>query len=137
MRVFFDASAFAKRYIEEQGSEQVLQWCDRSTELALSVVVVPELISAFCRLRREGKVSPAQYSLLKKQLLTDISDALIVDTSHPVLKQAVRALEGHVLRGMDAIHVGAAVECRAQTFITSDRRQAGAARAMGLEVVLV
>ena len=137
MRVFFDASAFAKRYIEEQGSEQVLQWCDRSTELALSVVVVPELISAFCRLRREGKVSPAQYSLLKKQLLTDISDALIVDTSHPVLKQAVRALEGHVLRGMDAIHVGAAVECRAQTFITSDRRQAGAARALGLEVVLV
>ena len=59
MRVFFDASAFAKRYVEEQGSEQVLQWCDRSTELALSVVVVPELISAFCRLRREGKLGPA------------------------------------------------------------------------------
>lgn len=137
MRVFFDASAFAKRYVEEQGSEQVLQWCDRSTELALSVVVVPELISAFCRLRREGRVSPAQYALLKEQLLLDITDALIVDTSPPVLRHAVLALEGHVLRGMDAIHVGAAVECRAQAFVTSDRRQAGAAQAMGLEVVVV
>ena len=137
MRVFFDASAFAKRYVEEQGSEQVLQWCDRSTELALSVVVVPELISAFCRLRREGRVSPAQYALLKEQLLIDITDALIVDTTPAVLRHAVLALEGHVLRGMDAIHVGAAVECRARTFITSYRRQAGAAQAMGLEVVLV
>lgn len=137
MRVFFDASAFAKRYVEEQGSEQVLQWCDRSTELALSVVVVPELISAFCRLRREGRVSPAQYARLKEQLLLDITDALIVDTSPPVLRHAVLALEGHVLRGMDAIHVGAAVECRAQAFVTSDRRQASAAQAMGLEVVVV
>jgi uncharacterized protein len=137
MRVFFDASAFAKRYVEEQGSEQVLQWCDRSTELALSVVVVPELISAFCRLGREGRVSTAQYALLKEQLLLDITDALIVDTSPAVLQRAVLALESHVLRGMDAIHVGAAVECRAQRFITSDRRQAGAAQAMGLEVVLI
>ena len=133
MRVFFDASAFAKRYVQEHGSEQVLHWCDRSTELALSVVVVPELISAFCRLRREGKLSPTQYALLKKQLLADITDALIVDTSPAVLLQAVLALEGHVLRGMDAIHVGAAVECRAQAFITSDRRQASAAQAMGLD----
>lgn len=137
MRVFFDASAFAKRYVEETGSEQVLLWCDRSTELALSVVAVPELISAFCRLRREGKVSPAQYARLKTQLLTDITDALIVGTTPAVLRHAVLALEGHVLRGMDAIHIGAAIECRAQSFITSDRRQAGAARAMGLEVVLV
>ena len=44
MRVFFDASAFAKRYVQEQGSEQVLQWCEQSTELALSVVVVSVMV---------------------------------------------------------------------------------------------
>lgn len=137
MRVFFDSSAFAKRYIEEHGSEQVLAWCDRATELALSVVAVPELISAFCRLRREGKVSKPQYATLKKQLLQDIADALIVDTTPLVLRHAVLALESHVLRGMDAIHIGAAIECGAQAFITADKRQADAARAMGLEVVLV
>jgi len=137
MRVFFDASAFAKRYVEESGTEQVLQWCDRATELALSLVVLPELISAFCRLRREGKITRRQYTALKEQLLQDIVDALVVDTTPQVLSQAVRALESHTLRGMDAIHVGAAVECGAQAFITADRQQASAARAMGLEVVQV
>lgn len=137
MRVFFDASAFAKRYVEDSGSEEVLQWCDRATELALSVVVLPELISAFCRLRREGKITRRQYTALKEQLLQDIVDALVVDTTPQVLSQAVRALESHTLRGMDAIHVGAAVECGAQAFITADRQQASAARAMGLEVVQV
>ena len=137
MRVFFDASAFAKRYVEESGTEQVLQWCDRATELALSVVVLLELISAFCRLRREGKITRRQYTALKDRLLLDIVDALVVDTTPQVLNQAVRALESHTLRGMDAIHVGAAIECGAQAFVTADRQQASAARAMGLEVVQV
>ena len=104
MRVFFDPSAFAKRYLQEQGSEQVLQWCDEATELALSVVAVAELISAFCRLRREAKITAAQYTRLKRQLLADIGDALICDTTPAALGVAVRALESHVLRGMDAIH---------------------------------
>ena len=137
MRVFFDASAVAKRYVEESGSEEVRQWCDRDTELPLSVVVVPELISAFCRLRREGKITRRQYTALKEQLLLDIVDALVVDTTPQVLSQAVLALESHTLRGMGAIHVGAAVECGAHAFVTADRQQASAARAMGLEVVQV
>ena len=62
---------------------------------------------------------------------------LVVDTTPQVLSQAVRALESHALRGMDAIHVGAAIECGAQAFVTADRQQASAARAMGLEVVQV
>lgn len=137
MRVFFDPSAFAKRYLEERGSEQVLQWCDKATELALSVVAVPELIAAFCRLRREARITPTQYTQLKRQLLADIGDALICDTSAAALGHAVRALERHALRGMDAIHIGAAVDCGAQAFITADKQQAAAARFFGLQVVLV
>ena len=137
MRVFFDPSAFAKRYLQEQGSEQVLQWCDEATELALSVVAVAELISAFCRLRREAKITAAQYTRLKRQLLADIGDALICDTTPAALGVAVRALESHVLRGMDAIHIGAAVDCGAQAFITADKQQAAAARFLGLQVTLV
>jgi uncharacterized protein len=137
MRVFFDPSAFAKRYLQEQGSEQVLQWCDQATELALSVAAVPELISAFCRLRREGKITAAQYTQLKRRLLADIADALICDTSPAAVGHAVSALESHVLRGMDSIHIGAAVDCRAQAFITADKQQATAAQLLGLQVSLV
>lgn len=30
MRVFFDTSAFVKRYVSEAGTESVLQWCNHS-----------------------------------------------------------------------------------------------------------
>ncbi len=73
MRVYFDSSAFAKRYISEPGTAEVLAWYDQATELALSVIAIPELFSAFCRLKRERKLSAGQYRRLKSDLMADIA----------------------------------------------------------------
>ena len=135
MRGFFDSSALAKRYIDELGTAQVLAWCDKATELVLSVIAIPELISAFCRLRRERKLSASQYQRLKRDLMADIADALICDTTPQVMRHLVQALERHPLRGMDAIHLGAAVVSAAEVFISADARQCAAAKALGLRVV--
>ncbi|MHB1883262.1 MAG: type II toxin-antitoxin system VapC family toxin [Acidithiobacillus sp.] len=135
MRVYFDSSAFAKRYIDETGTADVLAWCERASELALSVIAVPELISAFCRLQREGRLTDAQYQIIKRALMLDIADALICDTTPQVIQHAVKALENHTLRGMDAIHLGAALACTAEVFISADARQCRAAEAFGLQVV--
>lgn len=137
MRVFFDSSAFAKRYIAEAGSAAVLQCCDDADELALAVIAVPELVSAFCRLHREGKLTAAQYQQTKADLLADIADMLICDLTPAAIGHAVRALEQHVLRGMDAMHIGAALHSQADLFVTADQRQAQAASAMGLQVRLL
>lgn len=136
VRVFFDSSAFAKRYLLEADTGVTLQWCERATELALSVIAVPELIAAFCRLRREGKISEGQYAQLKGDLLADLADIMIIDTTPHVIHQATLALEGHALRGMDAIHIGAAIACAAEVFITVDSRQRAAAAGMGLKVTM-
>lgn len=135
MRVYFDSSAFAKRYIAETGTAEVLAWCERASELALSVIAVPELISAFCRLRREGRLTGAQYQNIKSDLLADIADALVCDTTPQVIALAVRALESGPLRGMDAIHLGAALACAAEVFISADAHQCHAAERFGLRVV--
>ena len=37
MRVFFDSSAFVKRYVREDGSDAVLDWCERADVLLLCV----------------------------------------------------------------------------------------------------
>lgn len=87
MRVYFDSSAFAKRYINEPGTAEVLVWCDQATELALSVIAISELISA---LKREGTLSAGQYRRLKSDLMADIADALICDTT-PQMIQAFGA----------------------------------------------
>ena len=137
MRIFFDSSAFAKRYVSEEGTDAVVQWCDRATEIALSGIALPELISAFCRLRRESKISEAQYQQLKDSLLADIEDAAICDLTPIVLAHSIASLERNTLRGMDAIHVGSAIAMQADLFVSADTRQCAAAAAAGLEVAAV
>jgi predicted nucleic acid-binding protein len=132
MRVFFDSSAFVKRYVSEAGTDAVLQWCDQATEIILSGIALPELVSTFCRLQREGKINPTQYRQLKSLLLADIEDAAICDLTPVVLAHAISSLEGSVLRGMDAIHIGSALALRADIFISSDKRQLDAAARSGL-----
>jgi len=137
MRVFFDSSAFAKRYVSEEGTDAVVQWCDRAAEIALSGIALPELISAFCRLRRESKISEAQYQQLKDSLLADIEDAAICDLTPIVLAHSIASLERNTLRGMDAIHIGSAVAMQADLFVSADARQCAAAAAAGLQVAAV
>lgn len=137
MRVFFDTSAFAKRYVSEAGTDAVLEWCDRATEIGLSGIALPEIISAFCRLRREARITDLQYRQLKTLLLADIEDAALCDLTPAVLAQAVSSLETNVLRGMDAIHIGSAVALKVDVFVSSDKRQLDAAARAGLRVVEV
>lgn len=137
MRIFFDSSAFAKRYVSEEGTDAVVQWCDRAAEIALSGIALPELISAFCRLRRKSKISEAQYQQLKDSLLADIEDAAICDLTPIVLAHSIASLERNALRGMDAIHIGSAVAMQADLFVSADVRQCTAAAAVGLEVAAV
>ena len=137
MLVFFDTSAFVKRYINESGTDKVLEWCDKATEIGLSGIVLPEIISAFCRLRREKRISGVQYQQLKSSLMADIEDAALCDLVPAVLAQSILSLENNVLRGMDAIHVGSAVVLKADVFVSSDKRQCEAAVRAGLYVELV
>jgi predicted nucleic acid-binding protein len=137
MRVFFDTSAFVKRYVSEAGTDVVLEWCDRATEIGLSGIALPEIISAFCRLHREARITDTQYRQLKSLLLADIEDAAVCDLTPAVLGQAVSSLETSVLRGMDAIHIGSAVVLQADVFVSADARQLEAAARAGLRVEAV
>lgn len=134
MRVFFDSSAFVKRYIQEAGTEEILAWCDRATEIVLAGIALPEIISAFCRLRRESRIDNTQYRQLKTLLLADIEDAAICDLTPLVIARTIAALEASALRGMDAIHIGSALIMQADVFITADERQVRAALRAGLRV---
>jgi predicted nucleic acid-binding protein len=107
--VFFDTSALTKRYVEEEGSDQVRALCAEADALGVSVLVVPELISTLCRLVREGRLSPEDYRSLKSALQADLSDADLCDLSQDAFDQALLCLERHPLRALDALHVGSAL----------------------------
>lgn len=134
MRIFFDSSAFAKRYVREAGTDAVLASCERADEVVLSAIAVPEIISAFCRLRREALLTEVIYEQLKRELLADVVDALVCDVAPDVIAKSVEVLEQNTLRGMDAIHVGTAAITRCDLFVSSDARQCDAAARAGLTV---
>ena len=137
MKTFFDSSAFAKRYVEEPGSDEVEAACLAATDLGLCVICVPEILSAFNRRLRERGLRQSDYKLMKERLLDDVTDATIVDLTPAVIKEAVAMLETSILRAADALHIAAAVAWDAEWFISADRRQLAAARKAGLRTKAV
>lgn len=132
MRLIVDSSSFAKRYIEEAGSEQLDDFLQQASELAICVILVPELISALNRRLRENMITSENYRKAKKFLLNDVSDATVLQLTPAVISRSVYLLENSVLRAMDALHVACALEWKADLFVTSDKRQFDSAVSFGL-----
>jgi len=134
MRTCVDSSAFAKRFIEEEGSAKMEDICSRATELGLSVLCVPEIISALNRRRREGNLALAPYRQAKQRLLEDVRDAEIIQLTPGVIATSIEVLESTPLRGADAMHIACAIEWGAALFVSSDKAQLTAAKKAGLSV---
>lgn len=135
MRVFLDTSAFAKRYVAEQGSDKVAELCQQADSLVVSVICLPELISTLSRLLREKKITKADYRKLKGDVMMDLADIDICQIIPDVLASVVSLLETNPLRAMDALHVACAVVVEADIFVSADHRQLAAARKAGLKIV--
>lgn len=132
MKLVVDSSSLAKRYIQEYGSEKLDHLLQNTSELALCIILVPEIISGLNRRMREGALDYKNYRLVKKQLLNDVQDAVVLQITPSVISHSVKLLENNTLRAMDALHVACALEWRADLFVTSDRRQLIAAKNAGL-----
>ena len=132
MRLSVDSSSFAKRYIQEKGSDELDVFLQQASELALCVISLPELISGLNRRLQEGALSEKDYRETKKLLLDDVRDATVLQLTPAVISRSVKLLENNALRAMDALHIACALEWKADIFITSDRRQLDAAIKSGL-----
>ena len=128
MRVFFDTSAFVKRYVEEPGSDKVMKICMDAEHIVLSIICLPEMISTLNRLVRETKLSSEEYQQVKILLLDDFKDIEVCEITTDVIKCTIECLEQHPLRAMDALHLGCALVVKPDVFVSSDQRQIEAAR---------
>lgn len=133
MKAYFDSSSFAKRFVEEEGSDSAEATCSQASELGLSVICLPEVVSALNRRKREKTLTAVQYREAKQRLLDDVRDADIVNLTPSVVGSAIRILETSPVRAMDALHVACALEWNAELFASSDDRQLKAARKAGLK----
>jgi predicted nucleic acid-binding protein len=137
MRIYLDSSALAKKYIAEKGSERILTIWQEAEDISLSILSVPEVLSACNRLRREKKLDEKGYEAIKGGFLLDIEDTTLINVVPSIIEGAVRCLGGGTMRTLDAIHVASAMSIGSELFVTSDPRQAEGARAMKLQTELV
>jgi len=134
VKAFFDSSAFAKRYIEEYGSQRVDDIAQQASELGLSIICFPEITSALARKVREKDLSQASYAQIKYQLAEDVQDAQIINLTASVIECSIHLLESNALRSLDALHIACALEWQADLFASSDKRQIMAAKQANLNV---
>ena len=132
MKLAVDSSSFAKRYIEEYGSDKLDDMLQRTTELGLCVILVPEILSALNRRLREGSVSGKDYRQAKRGLLNDVRDATVLQLTPAVVANSIDLQEKNAMRAMDALHVACALEWKADLFVTSGKRQFNAAVNAGI-----
>lgn len=134
MKLFLDTSAFAKRYVAEQGSVKVLALCHQADSLVVSVICLPELISTLSRLVREKKLAKADYQGLKAYAMADLKDVDVCRMAPEVVASAISLLEAHPLCAMDALHLACALAVKPDLFASADQRQLAAARKVGLRI---
>ncbi len=130
--VFLDTSALLKRYVAEDGTSLVLDLMERDAEWVASALAYTETQITLCRIGY-GDRSEAQG---RARLATDWERFRVVPVDGRCLADAAEIGCVHGVRTLDAIHLAAADRLpRPVTFLTFDRRQATAARAIGIEVV--
>ena len=133
MRIYLDSSALTKLHIEEPGSAETARVIFRATEIGVSVLGLPEVISALRRRRRENKLTDDEYRGAKEKFLDDVEETQVLALTPSIIDQSILLLEHNTLRASDAIHVASALIWRSALFVSGDVRQIDAAKKAGLK----
>ena len=116
MIIYLDTSAFVKLVIDEDGADLARRWFDEASLATSSVITLPEACSALAR--RASSTAAANSRL--DDWLSEL-DARWTRTARVRVDERVagRLAVEHSLRGMDAVHLGAAVAVRERALTRS------------------
>ena len=129
--LFLDTSALVKRYVEEEGTEYVLRRMDEDPEWVVSAIARTETEITLCRLGFD----PDGTADLLQRLREDWERCNVVPADPACLEEAAEIGCRYQVRTLDALHLAAVDRLPRQlVMLTFDRRQADAARSMGLVV---
>lgn len=137
MKPFFDSSAFAKRYLDEPGSDTVEKICAEASEIHASVLIESEVASAIARKSLEKRITRSEYTTALTLLAAEVNAMRKVPIDRKILNHVKQLVLSHAIKTLDAIHLASAISLKSQFFITSDKRQAAVAKKLGLKVRLV
>ena len=137
--IFFDASAAAKRYFQEVGSERVEELWSSSESLSSLAILHCELASALNRKFRERALTRDTYHVLKAQISQDLRKLRTVAADASLIGTSLQVLDSHPLKALDSLYIAGALNLRNSNlrvlFVSADRQLLRAAEAEGLKVL--
>ena len=105
MTLYLDTSSLVKLYVTETGSEIVRELAAEASVVATSVVAYAETRAALARLRRDGALTAAKLTSLKREFEEQWPAYLTLDASDSLCRAAGELAEQYSLRGFDSIHL--------------------------------
>jgi hypothetical protein len=134
---FLDASALAKRYLVEPGTDRVRRLFRRNADIVVSRLSDVEVASAITRRMRAGDLTAQVAERHLEALAEDLETCDVVEVRRPIVTSARTLVRGHGLRAYDAMQLAAALRVKgnaALTFLCAGGELADAAEAEDLRV---
>jgi predicted nucleic acid-binding protein len=138
--IFFDASAAAKRYFQEIGSDRVNEFWSGEEFFSSLAILHCELTSALNRKRRERALPRGAHHTLKQQIQEDLKRIQAVPVSAELIQLSLRLLDSHPLKALDSLYLAGALGLQQAlkepvVFVSADRQLLEAAQAEGLHAL--
>ncbi|GHV75882.1 ribonuclease VapC [Spirochaetia bacterium] len=129
MLYYIDSSAFLKVFLEEEFSDFLRNFLKQSS--VSNTICSSNLLETECR-RAAYREEIAQSSIS-----SGLENVVLISASDEILHNAGIMLPNgdERLRSLDAIHLATAQYCAVDLFLTYDKRQFEAAKALGLKVL--
>lgn len=132
MTLYVDPSALLKRYFDEPDADIADELLASDDELVTARITVVEVRRNLARQLKGRALAEARQAFDE-----DLQSVAIVEADRTTCEAAAIVAEQTGTRSLDAIHLGAIQRLGGSpvTLLTFDRRQAQAARSLGLSVV--
>lgn len=138
--VYLDSSALVKRYVDEQGSDQVRELLQSSVYVASVAVAYVEIASALARAVRERKLMEGEARKVFQTFRGEWAVAIAcINVRDDLITEASKLVWQYHLRAYDAMHLASALWLQNEIgkpilFATFDKQLGEAAKAENMDV---
>ena len=140
--VYFDSGVLVKLYVQEPGSEKVIELAGREEQIPFTQLHDLEIRNAVRAQFGRELISHVEHDLAIAALDEDLRANRLKTVKldwQPVYSKAEQLSSSYtadiLCRTLDILHVAAAVSISCTRFITGDKRQAAFAEKAGLSIV--
>lgn len=140
---YLDASAWVKRYYQEEGTSQVEALFQNGDHMACATLGVVEVMATLARKANARDIEPTILGQVFARVQEDWAQFVQIQLSGSVLGLALTLARDLALRGADLVHLASALALQRHLIgpehrlimVTSDHELLEAARASGLTVM--